>query len=175
VLDHWFDTELVALAARRNPQWDFVLIGRRQDCDLSKLRRMPNVHLLDEVPYEILPQYVRGFDVCMIPFQISDLTLHTNPVKMYEYLAAGKPVVGTAMPEIMIGGEGLVYVANDHEQFMDKLAEAIAGHADPGYIERRVAYAMNETWARRVDQLESALANVTLHKSAADLRVSVPS
>ncbi len=135
------------MAARRYPGWHFVLIGRRQDCDLGKLRKMSNVQIMDEVPYEVLPQYLDGFDVCMIPFRISDLTLHTNPVKMYEYLAAGKPVVGTAMPEIMIGGEGLVYVANDPEQFAASLADAMDRHADPACIERRVAYAMNETWA----------------------------
>ena len=58
----------------------------------------------------------------IIPFTINDLTRHTNPVKMYEYLAAGKPVVGTAMPEIMIGADGLTYIARDGADFVMKLA-----------------------------------------------------
>jgi glycosyltransferase involved in cell wall biosynthesis len=157
-LDHWFDTALVADAARAHPTWHFVLIGRRQDCDLSKLRRMPNIRVLDEVPYATLPRYAHGFDVGIIPFKINDLTLHTNPVKLYEYLAAGKPVVGTAMPEIMVGLEGVVYVAKDSSEFSAKLADAMARHDDPAYVDRRVAFAMNETWADRVDRLEHALA-----------------
>jgi hypothetical protein len=96
----------------------------------------------------------------MIPFLVNELTLHTNPVKMYEYLAAGKPVVGTALPEIMIGGEGLVHVAKDGNEFIAKLADAMAGHNDPALVERRVAYAMKETWSDRVDSLEGALASL---------------
>jgi len=157
-LDHWFDTELVAAAARNYRDWNFVLIGRRQDCDLDALRRIPNVRILNETPYAILPEFAHGFDVCIVPFLVNDLTLHTNPVKMYEYLAAGKPVVGTAMPELVIGGEGLVYVARDRGDFIAKLADAMASRDDPAYVERRVAYAMKETWSDRVDRLESALA-----------------
>jgi len=160
VLDHWFDTALVAGAARAYRDWQFVLIGRRQDCDLDALRRVPNVQIVDETPYAILPEFAQGFDVCIIPFLVNDLTLHTNPVKLYEYLAAGKPVVGTAMPEIMIGGEGLVYVAKDRGDFIAKLADAMAGRDNPAYVERRVAYAMKETWADRVDRLENALAKL---------------
>jgi glycosyltransferase involved in cell wall biosynthesis len=96
----------VVKAARAYPDWDFVLIGSSHGCDISEAQRLPNVRFLGEMPYAVLPDYVHGFDVCIIPFLIFDLTIHTNPVKLYEYLAAGKPVVGTAMPEIMIGGSG---------------------------------------------------------------------
>lgn len=160
VLDHWLDTGLVAKAARAYRDWDFVLIGRRQDCDLDALRRLHNVQIVDEVPYASLPEFAHGFDVCIIPFLLNDLTRYTNPVKMYEYLAAGKPVVGTAMPEIMIGGEGLVYVATDSDDFVARLADAMARHDDPECVERRIAFAAKQTWADRVDRLESALADL---------------
>lgn len=159
-LDHWFDTELVATSARAYPKWHFVIIGRRQDCDLSALRKIANVGIIDEVPYDALPRYASGFDVCMIPFKINELTLHTNPVKMYEYLAAGKPVVGTAMPELSIGGEGMVYVAHDRTEFIAKLGEAMAQHDDPILTERRIRYAMGETWKDRVDLLLNAIAKL---------------
>jgi glycosyltransferase involved in cell wall biosynthesis len=160
VLDHWLDTALVAEAARTYGAWDFVLIGRRQDCDLDALRRLPNVRIVDEQAYAVLPEFARGFDVCIIPFLVNDLTLHTNPVKMYEYLAAGKPVVGTAMPELMIA-QGLVTVARDREDFIARLADAMATHDAPEQVARRVAFAMKETWADRVDRLESALAGIS--------------
>jgi glycosyltransferase involved in cell wall biosynthesis len=175
VLDHWFDTALVVEAARACCDWDFVLIGRRQDCDLDALRRLSNVQIVEEKAYAVLPQFAHGFDVCIIPFLVNDLTLHTNPVKMYEYLAAGKPVVGTAMPELMIA-EGLVYVARDREDFIAKLADAMATHDAPEQIARRVAFAMKETWADRVDKLESALAEIAIPRSqrGAGQSVGVP-
>jgi glycosyltransferase involved in cell wall biosynthesis len=157
VLDHWFDTKLVAKAANTYPDWQFVLIGRRQDCDLDALERLANVQIVGETPYEALPQFARGFDVCMIPFLVNDLTLHTNPVKLYEYLAAGKPIVGTAMPEIMIGGEGLVYPAKDQLDFIAKLSDAMARCREPNLVARRIAYARGESWSDRVDRLERAL------------------
>lgn len=161
VLDHWFDVKLVTKAARAFRDWHFVLIGRRQDCNLDPLGPLANVQIISEVPYEVLPQFTLGFDVCIIPFVVNDLTLHTNPVKMYEYLAAGKPVVGTAMPEIMIGEEGLVYVAKDADDFICKLSDAMAKHDDPVYSERRIAYAMNATWTDRVDRLELAITELS--------------
>jgi GT2 family glycosyltransferase/glycosyltransferase involved in cell wall biosynthesis len=163
VLDHWFDADLVGKAATAYPAWDFVLIGRQQDCDLDALRRLPNVSLIGEVAYQALPRFAAGFDVCMIPFLINDLTRHTNPVKLYEYLAAGKPVVGTAMPEIMI--DGLVSIAHDERDFIAKLGAAMALHREPALIERRVAFARMHTWADRVDRIERAVASVQPQRS----------
>jgi GT2 family glycosyltransferase/glycosyltransferase involved in cell wall biosynthesis len=159
-IDHWYDIDLVVKAARVFPTWDFVLIGRSHGCDVTTAKSLPNIHLLGELPYADLPKFVHGFDVCMIPFKISDLTLHTNPVKLYEYLAAGKPVVGTAMPEIMIGAEGLVYVANSHDEFIEKLAQALVDHARPSYVKQRIEYAKQHTWAKRIDLFENALSEL---------------
>jgi glycosyltransferase involved in cell wall biosynthesis len=158
-LDHWFDTALVAAAARAYRDWQFVLVGRRQDCDLEALRKAANVRIIGETPYAMLPELAHGFDVCIIPFLVNDLTLHTNPVKLYEYLAAGKPVVGTAMPELMVD-EGLVHVGKDHGDFIAKLADAMASRHDPALVQRRIAYAMQQTWSDRVDRLERALAQL---------------
>jgi glycosyltransferase involved in cell wall biosynthesis len=164
VLDHWLDTALVVQAARTYQDWDFVLIGRRQDCNLDALRRLSNIRIVDEKDYAVLPQFAHGFDVCIIPFLINDLTFHTNPVKMYEYLAAGKPVVGTAMPELLIADD-LVHVARDREEFIAKLADAMVTRDVPEQVARRIAFASRETWADRVDRLESALADLTIARS----------
>jgi GT2 family glycosyltransferase/glycosyltransferase involved in cell wall biosynthesis len=156
-IDHWYDMELVIKAARAYPDWDFVLIGSSHGCNTESAGRQPNIRFLGEMPYAVLPQYVHSFDVCIIPFHITELTIHTNPVKMYEYLAAGKPVVGTAMPEIMIGGEGLVYVGHTHEEFVAQLANAMRERDNPIFIEQRIAYAQSQTWGNRVAHLEQAV------------------
>lgn len=156
-IDHWFDVDLLVASARAYPDWDFILIGNSHGSDISPARALPNVRFLGEIPYAILPEYAHGFDVCIIPFEITELTLNTNPVKMYEYLATGRPMVGTAMPEIRIGRDGLVFVGEDHADFIAKLGQAMAVHDDPRLVEERVAYARAQTWGARIAQFDEAL------------------
>ncbi len=89
----WFDLDLVELVANSHPECSVVLIGADTVNAKSRLGKLPNVTFTGEVPYGLLPQYLHGFDVCLLPFKIIPLTLATNPVKAYEYLSAGKPVV----------------------------------------------------------------------------------
>ncbi|MFY9556491.1 MAG: class I SAM-dependent methyltransferase, partial [Blastocatellia bacterium] len=96
----WFDIELLTEAARRRPEYTFVLLGGVFDVDVTKLKALPNVRLLGQQPYETMPQYLYHFDACMIPFKINPITEATDPVKVYEYLSAGKPVVTVALPEL---------------------------------------------------------------------------
>ncbi len=93
----WFDAALLARVAAERPHHSFVLIGEVFDVEIPAL---PNVHLLGPRPYAAMPSYLRDFDVCMIPFVVSDITAATDPVKFYEYLSQGKPVVSTPMPEL---------------------------------------------------------------------------
>ena len=96
----WFDVASVAEASRRHPEWSFALVGDASGASLEALEGRPNVHRFGEVPYDALPAYVAGFDVCTIPFERTPLTEATNPVKLYEYLATGKPIVARRLPEI---------------------------------------------------------------------------
>ena len=99
-ISDWFDTELIRGVAIRRPDWSFVLIGSTYGADVTNLEALDNVHLLGELPYESLPGYLHDFDVACIPFILDSLTLATSPVKFYEYLSAGKPVVGVDLPEL---------------------------------------------------------------------------
>jgi glycosyltransferase involved in cell wall biosynthesis len=124
-ISEWFDVELVANIAARNPDWRFVLIGSTAGCDTTRLSRLSNVKLLGERPYTELTQHLCTFDVCIIPFRLVELIQATNPVKVYEYLAAGKPVVATALPEIQLLPTGLVYVGHNEAEFESALLTAI--------------------------------------------------
>ncbi len=85
----------------RRTSASFVLIGRESGADArARWTGCPNVHRIGEVPYERLPEHLAAFDVCTIPFQRTPLTEATNPVKLYEYFATGKPVVARRLPEI---------------------------------------------------------------------------
>jgi glycosyltransferase involved in cell wall biosynthesis len=95
----WLDLELLQGLATAYPQWSIVMIGP-QDIDLTTLKNCQNIFWLGPKPYSMLPSYLQRFDLCLIPFVINDLTVNVNPVKLYEYLAAGKPVLTTALPEV---------------------------------------------------------------------------
>src|SRR6266436_8741108 len=98
--------------ARKRPNYSFVLLGGVFDTDISELSRLPNIRLLGQQPYETMPQYLYHFDACLIPFKTIDTTAATDPVKVYEYLSAGKPVVSVALPELEQFHQ-LLYIAKD--------------------------------------------------------------
>ena len=152
----WFDMELIVSAAQRHGGWDFVLVGDTTFCDVAKAKKLSNIKLVGEVQYAQAASWVHSFDVALIPFKLTELTLCTSPVKVYEYLAAGKPVVATALPELKLLGER-VRTAENAEQFLQSLADAMTERDDRQRAAERAAWARQHDWNVRVDQLENAL------------------
>ena len=110
----WFDADLVARLAELRPGWKFELIGSTVTGDVSRLQELSNVTLLGEKPYSELPRLVAGWDCFIIPFKRIPLTEATNPVKAYEMLATGKPVVAVNLPELRpMARDGLLSIADD--------------------------------------------------------------
>jgi polysaccharide pyruvyl transferase CsaB len=153
----WMDLELVRSAALARPQYSFVMVGQVFRDDISRIE-LPNVHLLGSKPYAEIPSYLEHFDVCVIPFVLNEVTKATDPVKLYEYLARGKPVVATAMTELAECGD-LIYIARDADDYAVQLDRAVAEN-DPAQRERRVAYAAANTWERRCQTLDAAIRGV---------------
>lgn len=121
----WFDLDLVRTVAKANPQALVLLIGNDTINGAKMLKDLPNVEFTGEVPYGRLPYYLYAFDLCMLPFKIMPLTLATNPVKVYEYLAAGKPVISVDLPEISQFGE-LVQCARTNGEFVQMVSDCIS-------------------------------------------------
>ncbi|HEX5498701.1 MAG TPA: glycosyltransferase [Thermomicrobiales bacterium] len=149
--DDWIDAELLMRIARRFSAGSLVMAGKIT-MDLSELSRLPNVHLLGRQPYETLPSYCKAFDVAIIPFPITPATLHANPLKAREYLAAGLPVVSTAIPEVRILPE--CRVAEDHDVFLRCLEAAIA---EPGPRAWRSELMRDHGWEARLAEIERHL------------------
>lgn len=147
-LDHWFDVEAVDKAARDHPGWIFKLAGRVEDRRILALKALPNVRLYGELPYEEVPGFLAGVDVAIIPFSISELTLSTNPIKLYEYFSLGLPVVGSRLPEIE-NYAGLVYLAESPDEFSRQIGRAAAEN-DQAMRRRRIEIARAESWDARV-------------------------
>lgn len=152
----WLDDALLAQAACIHLDWSFVLIGP-VDTDIRTLQRLPNVHFLGARPHDSLPGYLTGADACLIPFKLSPLTTAVNPVKLYEYLAAGKPVVSTALPEVARYG-ALCYVAAEGVSFLRAAERAIAEGVNERLSEERRAIAAANTWSQRATAFDQLLA-----------------
>ena len=148
----WFDVPLVAALAGRFPTCSILLIGHDTVGAQEQLKEYPNVAFTGEVPYRELPFYLYGFDVCLLPFRVIPLTLATNPVKVYEYLSAGKPVVAVDLPEIS-QFDGLVYAAEGTEAFLGQVALALSEGQTAALVQRRQQFAASQTWTVRAKAL----------------------
>lgn len=154
----WFEVDWVIHAAQQRPKFTFVLLGGIFDVDVSKLRELPNVKLLGQQPYETMPLYLFHFDVCIIPFKRSAVTEATDPVKLYEYFSAGRPVVATVLPEIE-SYRDLIYFARDQAEFVAQLDVAVA-ESDPVKTTARRQMAQQNTWNMRYEQIVSGMERV---------------
>lgn len=150
----WVDLQLLTKVAEKYRNGSLVLVGK-STMDLGSLKSMPNVHILARKPYSTLPQYCKGFDVALIPFPISEVTLNANPLKAREYLAAGLPTVSTAIPEVEV--LGLCSIGRTHDEFLERIDEALK---HPGPNQARSDHMKAETWAARLDDIRRHLANI---------------
>ncbi len=147
------DLEIIDTIARRRPDWSVVMVGPR-NFDAAFLPRRHNIHYLGERAYHEIPDYLRAFDVCLMPYRLVATSIYMNPVKLREYLAAGKPIVSTPLPEIFQFGE-LVEVAACGDEFVSKIEKCLA--EDPSLSQRRRASVRHHTWASRADELAAIL------------------
>jgi GT2 family glycosyltransferase/glycosyltransferase involved in cell wall biosynthesis len=143
----WFDAALVVALAESRPDWNIVLIGPIDAETRTLLDPSPNIVQLGEVAYAELPRYCADFDVAIIPFLANDLTAATDPVKLYEYFAAGKPVVTTPLPAVY-PLQGPLVVADTAPGFERAIESFLR---EPGDAGERREIARAASWDRRVD------------------------
>jgi len=151
-ISEWFDISLVEYLARSKPDYNFVLIGSTWGGDITEVEKLPNVYFLGEKEYKTLPGYLFYFDVCLIPFKLIPLTMATNPVKFYEYISSGKPVVSVDLPELK-QYENICYIAENYEQFLGCIEKALNEKEDKNLIEARIEVAKGNSWNERFKQI----------------------
>ncbi|MDG2306589.1 MAG: glycosyltransferase [Candidatus Binatia bacterium] len=155
-ISEWFDFDLLRHAIGAHPEWNFVLVGSTWGAGPHEdLQRAANVHFLGEQPYVDLPPLLSAFDVACIPFQLTPLIEATDPVKLYEYQAARKPVVASRLLELEAHAERVALV-DTPEQFTDAIEAQLAADG-PQQRQKRAAFAEENTWANRAAVLEAAL------------------
>ncbi|MFC7441686.1 glycosyltransferase [Laceyella putida] len=151
----WIDEALVRKISCIDPAWKVVVIGAEFQKKFHH-NGLPHVRYLGLKPHQLLPSYIQAFSVCVIPFRLNPITLATNPVKAYEYLAAGKPVIATDLPECRLMRPH-VDIAPTHDQFIEKIKKRIF---DPGDPCARIEYALQNTWETRSLQAEALLSEL---------------
>ncbi len=155
----WFDIELVRQVSQCFPDCLLLIVGADTVNAQSQLASQNNIVFIGEVPYRELTYYLYAFDVCLLPFKVIPLILATNPVKIYEYLGAGKPVVAVDVPEIQQFG-GLVRVGNNHEHFVEQVGHLLIEHANEVDIVARKTFAEQQTWHHRARDLAKAISRL---------------
>ncbi|MBL7105787.1 MAG: glycosyltransferase [Bacteroidales bacterium] len=153
----WLHQEWIDYAARINRDYSFVFIGPITT-DISKLQNRKNIFFLGPRPYDSLPQYLKGFDVATIPFTIDGVTLKASPIKFYEYLASGLPIVSTELPDLKPFGE-ITFLVKNKKQFSDQLNIAIK--SDNSELRtKRMEISKKFSWETRFNELKNQINNI---------------
>jgi glycosyltransferase involved in cell wall biosynthesis len=163
-IEPWLvDQELIKRALRERPEWQWIFIGNRsRGLDIE---RLPNTHFLPPVPYEDLPAYAAGFDVCVLPWETEQaFTSYGSAIKVREYLATGKPVVISSLPEYEPMSD-VLRIARTRNDFMELVAEALAEN-DPAPSARRQAAVASGTWDARAEWVSELIERTLATKAS---------
>ena len=160
-IEPWLiDQELIKLAARVRPEWNWIFIGNKSRG--LEIESLPNVHFLPPVQYEELPHYAAGFDVCVLPWNTEvPFTSYGSAIKVREYLASGKPVVISPLPEYE-SMRDVLRIARNHDQFLELVDDALRESGSEA-VQARQDSVRDGTWDVRAEWV-SELIERTLGK-----------
>jgi glycosyltransferase involved in cell wall biosynthesis len=159
VVDERMDYDLVAKLADANPEWSVAMIGPAIKVDQARFPQRPNLHWLGGREYKDLPACCKGFDVCLMPFAMNEHTEFINPTKSLEYMATGRVVVSSAVPDVISNFGSIVKVAHSHDELIALCREA-AESPDQKAIERGLKMASENSWESIVNKLERHIRDV---------------
>jgi glycosyltransferase involved in cell wall biosynthesis len=172
VVDERLDYELLDNLARQNPEASIVMVGPVMKVDTGVLPRRSNLHWLGKQAYADLPAFAKAFDVCLMPFALNQATEFINPTKALEYMATGRPVVSTAVADVVRNFGSVVQVAQSRAEFIECCRKA-AAQPDQGAVESGLEMARANSWERIVGELDRHVVTalrrrVSLSKAASE-------
>jgi glycosyltransferase involved in cell wall biosynthesis len=165
VIDERLDVDLLARAAGMKPEWQFIMIGPVVKIDPATLPRRSNIHWLGGKSYDRLPAYLAGWNVGIMPFALNESTRFISPTKTPEFLAAGLPVVSTAITDVVrpYGEMGLVEIASTPDDLIGKAETLLTRPRDAWLrsVDSHLAKtSWDLTWAAMKAEIERAMAPV---------------
>lgn len=154
ISDYKVDFNLLRCIAKTRPDWSLVLIGKVGEGDPRTKTRLfqdiPNIHLMGPRPYAELPCYLKGLDVTILPNVLNEYTESMFPMKFFEYLAAGKPVVSVDLPALR-EYRNIACIAQSPQDFIRGIDEALKGNTAP--LEERISVAKEHTYEIRTNKM----------------------
>jgi glycosyltransferase involved in cell wall biosynthesis len=151
-LNYWFHGALVNQVLNILSDWQFLIVGNIMEfpAEQKKWLDHPRIQYLGQISFMELPEFLARIDVGIIPFQQTRIVRSTSPIKLYEYLAAGLPVVATSMPDVLaLRSKGFVYCADTADDFAALIEKAVT-EGDPGERQR---FAAQFSWESRFQPL----------------------
>ncbi|HEX4123992.1 MAG TPA: glycosyltransferase, partial [Tepidisphaeraceae bacterium] len=175
VVDERVDYAMVGEMARLRPDWSFAMIGPVVKVDPNLLPHSPNLYWMGGRDYQQLPNYCKALDICMMPFAISAATQYINPTKALEYMATGRPVVGTPVRDVVRQWSNIVRIASTADEFVAAAAEALAAResGDPR-VTRGIELAGQSSWEATVQQMQRLIAKAIGEKDRRSARPLPP-
>ncbi|MCC6412065.1 MAG: glycosyltransferase [Saprospiraceae bacterium] len=148
VIDERFDIDMIRQAADLRPDWQFVLVGPVIKIDAVTLPQNKNIHYLGGKTYEELPSYLSGWDIALIPFAINESTRYISPTKTPEYLAGGKPVISTAITDVVnpYYDLGLVHIVRNAEDLVQVATAELSKTDKVDWLSKVDAYLSTISW-----------------------------
>jgi glycosyltransferase involved in cell wall biosynthesis len=165
VVDERMDYELIDRLAAANPNWSVAMIGPVLKVEQSALPQRPNLHWLGQRAYADLPAFCKGFDVCLMPFALNEATEFINPTKALEYMATGRPIVSTAVADVVRNFGSVAKIGQSQEEFI-KLCEQALAQPETDTIERGLQMARDNSWESIVARLEQHVTEALQKKRA---------
>jgi UDP-galactopyranose mutase len=167
VIDERFDIELLKRIAEARPQWQFAIVGPVVKIDPATLPRNPNIHYFGQQSYKSLPAYLKGWDVCLLPFARNQATKFISPTKTLEYMAAGKMIVSTPIVDVAEPYGEIVYLGGTHEEFIAACDRALAApREERSERQRKMREVLGRTsWDTTTDRM-SALIDSAIERRA---------
>lgn len=160
VIDERFDARLIEAVADAHEMWHIVLVGPVVKIDPASLPRRANIHYLGQQPYTSLPQFLAGWDVCLLPFALNEATRFISPTKTLEYMAAELPIVSTPVTDVADAYSDIVAIAGDAATFISACEAALLAppeeHASK--VERMRKVLAATSWDTTAEQMRSLLA-----------------
>ncbi|MBR6730772.1 MAG: glycosyltransferase [Alphaproteobacteria bacterium] len=159
----WIDFDIIKNLALARPDYEIVMIGYDYEWGKgsfakSKISELKNVHIIPSQPYNKLKYFAQFFDVAMLPFKLTEVTKSVSPVKLFEYMAQGIPVVSTDMQECR--KYDVIYIGKDSDEFIKNVDTCMSLRNDENYVNRLKKMASENTWSARGQQVLNAIHNM---------------
>lgn len=177
VIDERLDLSLIRDLARGRPDWQIVMVGPVVKIDPARLPHAPNIHWLGQKSYAELPDYLSGWDVALMPFAINAATRHISPTKTPEYLAGGKQVVSTSVPDVVrqYGGVAAVRIADTPAAFIAACeAQLVTNGARDRWLPEVDALLAHESWDGTYARMQEIIAASAMLSAAPAVAARAP-